>query len=216
MKNTEDKYNLIFGFNNKSPLFARVANDYLIKGECEEAKKILEAGLQLYPDYPAAYFVYGLCLSKLGENSKAREMIEKGGEYIDSPETVSYYLSKIQKIPDQKNPKFDDSSNSISQKDLEKSDETDMDDLTKLARQLENAKITIDENTEVEFEDENEVEEQNNVTGQPLVSETLAEIYFSQGNYKEALALYQNLISIQPEREQFYQIKINQIKKLLE
>lgn len=216
MKNTEDKYKLIFGFNNKSPLFARVANDYLIKGEYEEAKKILEAGLQLYPDYPASYFVYGLCLSKLGDNSKACEMIEKGGEFVDSSETVTYYLNKIQKIPDQKNPKFDDSSNSSSKKDAETSAETDMDDLTKLAQQLENAKITIDENTEVEFEQENEMESQSDVAGKPLVSETLAEIYFSQGNYKEALALYQNLISIQPEREQFYQIKINQIKKLLE
>lgn len=216
MKNTEDKYNLIFGFNNKSPLFARVANDYLIKGEYKEAKKILEAGLQLYPDYPAAYFVYGLCLSKLGENSKACEMIEKGGEFVDSSETVSFYLNKIQKIPDQKNPKFDDTANSSSKKDAETSAETDMDDLTKLAQQLENAKIIIDENTEVEFEQENEVESQSHVAGKPLVSETLAEIYFSQGNYKEALALYQNLISIQPEREQFYQIKINQIKKLLE
>jgi tetratricopeptide (TPR) repeat protein len=48
--------------------------------------------------------------------------------------------------------------------------------------------------------------------GKSLVSETLAKIHFSQGNYNQALSIYETLIDIQPEKKQYYETMIAQIK----
>lgn len=215
MNTQEDKYKLIFGFNNKSPLFARVAHDLLNKGEFSEAQKILETGLKLFPEYSTAYFINGLCCAELGEITKANEMIEKGAELIDNIDSLNFYLKKVKEISKSKNIELPEQENiSVSESNSDEG-KTEIDDLEILAKQLENAKLNVDLSNDSEFINEEDSEPQDENTGKPLVSETLAKIYFSQGNYKEALNLYQNLISIQPEREQFYQTQINKIKKLL-
>ena len=50
-----------------------------------------------------------------------------------------------------------------------------------------------------------------NNAGRSLVSETLARIYVSQENYKEAREIYETLIEIQPEREDYYKEKLAEI-----
>ena len=51
--------------------------------------------------------------------------------------------------------------------------------------------------------------------GKSLVSETLAKIYFNQGNYRQALSIYETLIEIQPEKKDYYEDMIAQIKDKL-
>ena len=86
----------------------------------------------------------------------------------------------------------------------------DLDDnLEALAEQLSSAKIDAsphsDETLIDDFESPNE----------EIVSETMAGIYSSQGNYHEALALYEKMIETKPEKAEFYRGKIEEIKKLL-
>lgn len=216
MNTNSEKYKLIYGFNKNSPLFARVANDYLLNNDFENAIRILEEGLKSFPDYPSAYLIYSVCLAQLGKITKAKEMVEKGCEFIDLNETLNFYLDKIDGIAKAKNINADENLSDVGDEQLQKSNEED-DDLEALAKKLENAKINIETDTAAEYDAEIETDDSDiSQIGKPLVSETLASIYFNQGNFKEALALYQNLITIQPEREQFYLTKINQIKKVLE
>jgi len=216
MNTNSEKYKLIYGFNKNSPLFARVANDYLLNNDFENAIRILEEGLKSFPDYPSAYLIYSVCLAQLGKITKAKEMAEKGCEFIDLNETLNFYLDKIDGIAKAKNINADENLSDVGDEQLQKSNEED-DDLEALAKKLENAKINIETDTAAEYDAEIETDDSDiSQIGKPLVSETLASIYFNQGNFKEALALYQNLITIQPEREQFYLTKINQIKKVLE
>jgi len=216
MNTNSEKYKLIYGFNKNSPLFARVANDYLLNNDFENAIRILEEGLKSFPDYPSAYLIYSVCLAQLGKITKAKEMAEKGCEFIDLNETLNFYLDKIDGIAKAKNINADENLSDVGDEQLQKANEED-DDLEALAKKLENAKINIETDTAAEYDAEIETDDSDiSQIGKPLVSETLASIYFNQGNFKEALALYQNLITIQPEREQFYLTKINQIKKVLE
>jgi len=216
MNTNSEKYKLIYGFNKNSPLFARVANDYLLNNDFENAIRILEEGLKSFPDYPSAYLIYSVCLAQLGKITKAKEMAEKGCEFIDLNETLNFYLDKIDGIAKAKNINADENLSDVGDEQLQKSNEED-DDLEALAKKLENAKINIETDSAAEYDAEIETDDSDiSQIGKPLVSETLASIYFNQGNFKEALALYQNLITIQPEREQFYLTKINQIKKVLE
>ena len=58
--------------NPQSPLFARLADLYLVKNQSAEALKLCEAGVQTYSSYATGYVVLGKCYSALNENSKAR------------------------------------------------------------------------------------------------------------------------------------------------
>ena len=81
------------------------------------------------------------------------------------------------------------------------------DRLDDLVREISTAKLVVDENKpfperteEIQFDD-NEV-----------VSETLAKIYFSQGNINEALNVYEKLKIKFPEKILDFQKKIDNIK----
>ena len=45
-----------------------------------------------------------------------------------------------------------------------------------------------------------------------IISETLAKIYINQGEFLEAISVYEKLISKYPEKTDYYQIKIEEIK----
>src|ERR1041385_2375358 len=46
-----------------SPLFARLAGEYLISGKIEEALKLCDSGLRNYPLYPTAHLIHSKCLA---------------------------------------------------------------------------------------------------------------------------------------------------------
>ena len=84
--------------------------------------------------------------------------------------------------------------------------------LENLENKLKTAKIELDPETDFEPKDEGESksgDEYKPLKG--LVSETLASIYINQSNYNEAKAIYETLIDIQPEREEYFQYKLSEI-----
>ncbi|RMD51208.1 MAG: hypothetical protein D6830_00895 [Ignavibacteria bacterium] len=93
-----DNISLIYEFNQDSPLFARVAEEEINKGNYSEAASILEKGLNKYPNYATAYFIYAIALANLSEYDKAEEAINTGAEILDSTETKEYYLERLNEI----------------------------------------------------------------------------------------------------------------------
>lgn len=77
-----DKIALIYEFNKQSPLFARVANAELNKGNIDYALKILSEGLELYPDYPTAHLVYAKALAFTGGKEDAVKEIKNASSLI--------------------------------------------------------------------------------------------------------------------------------------
>src|SRR5690606_38593383 len=45
-----------------------------------------------------------------------------------------------------------------------------------------------------------------------LISETLAKIYINQGEFLEAIHVYEKLIAKNPDKKDYYEIKIDEIK----
>lgn len=98
------------------------------------------------------------------------------------------------------------------------------DDLDKLAEELSNAHMPPPQKAESEelpeIEDVFEVVEEPIVEEKPaereIVSETLAGIYFAQGNYKEALSLYTKLVDYNPAKADFFKKRIRQINEILD
>ncbi len=92
-------------------------------------------------------------------------------------------------------------------------DDTD-DELKLLADKLKNAvmpSLNDTDNISVEKPLDNDTQ----FSGKSLVSETLAKIHLNQGNYSQALSIYETLIDIQPEKKEYYQGMIDQIKEKL-
>lgn len=224
-----DKISLIYEFNNNSPLFVRVANTLLGKFEINDAIKVLEKGLAHYPNYPTAYLVYGKTLAIKGELDKAKAMIEKGCEILDSPSTKQHYIDELGEITrEYKNysgsvaedfvpDKFDEEQKpvvpipdfDISNNKIDEFADSNF-DIEKLSQEISKAKmprvtgiIEDSSETEPEFEDSN------------IISETLAGIYAAQENYKEAMSVYKRLIDLYPHNFEHYHEKLTELEELI-
>jgi len=214
-----DKISLIYEFNNSSPLFVRVAQTCLVRMEVDEAISILEKGLETYPNYPSAYIVYSKALAIKGDNTKAVEILTKGSELINSKSTLDYYLKEIEKISVEYSGYIgsvgeDFVPGKLTDEDIAKVEDTvdnfKFTDLEKLTEKVSKAKmprvsgmVEIDNESEFEF-DENKI-----------ISETLAGIYFAQGNYEEAIELYNELKIQNPGRAGLFDQRISEIEELI-
>ncbi|MFA3784029.1 tetratricopeptide repeat protein [Melioribacteraceae bacterium 4301-Me] len=213
-----DKIKLIYEFDKNSPLFARVAYYEIANGNYISALEILENGLEIYPDYPTAYFLHGLAFAYAGNLENARISINRGAALLNNPASLEFYHQKIEEIirernliSDAKRPVLSNVSENLNTTDNDISAKNELEDyLDKLAEKISNAKIKYN-NEDI---DENKIK-MPEYTGEKIVSETLAEIYYSQGKYNEALQTYEALLKIRPAMSDYYQKKINNIKSLL-
>ena len=195
------KIKLIYEFNPGSSLFARVAEAELIDGNLDKAMQILEKGLKKYPDYIAAHLVYIEVLAKKGEYKKVIDKLEEIRPLVNDDATINYYLEKIEE---------EKSSSQNTDEEVENLKKPFEDNLENLAETISKAKIPPVDNAQPA--------KQNRFTspsGTQFVSETLADIYLSQGNFKEALDIYEKLNEINPAKRDQYAEKIQEIKNLM-
>jgi len=208
---TEEKVKLIYEFNNKSPLFARVAYNIIERGNIYEAISILEDGLENYPDYPSAIFILAMAYAYAGDEDNARMLVRKGAEIIQSDEVLDFYMDKITSIIKERNSITKTKKIDFTVTPANKDDSAFEDDLEILAQKLTSAKINYkpDEN----LEPTPEIQEYK---GERIASETLAEIYLSQNNYYEALNVYKELIKKNPEKSDDYILKVAEIQNKID
>lgn len=197
----DDKIELIYEFNNKSPLFVKAAFSRIETKNYEQALEILENGLEIFPEYPTALLTCSLTLANLGRKNEALEKLTRACEILDSPETKEYYLKKIEEIsqtlsrvPEPHKTGLIDSSF----------------DLEELAKKIEKAKIPKIDNTK---EIDNSITQTS--TELKIISETMGDILYKQGNLIEALDMYEQVLLQNPHKRITIEMKINAINKKL-
>jgi tetratricopeptide (TPR) repeat protein len=104
--NFDDKVNLIYECNSKSPLFLRKAFLELEKKNINGAIEILTAGIAEYPAYPAVRFLLARAYMTAGDYKEALEQIKTGSRLIRSKKTYNYYLTELNFFK-QQNPQFE-------------------------------------------------------------------------------------------------------------
>lgn len=212
---TIDKIKLIYEFNDNSPLFARVAASEIERGNINDAVSILERGIILHPSYPTAYFILALANAYAGKEEEAKNSAAMGSELLGSPESFNLYEKKISDIISERNslneakrPAFSaEKKNDIIEDEFENLE----DKLDLLAERLSKAKIIPKE-----IGDPNEEIKAPEVEIKRIVSDTMAEIFIAQKNYKEALSIYADLLRQKPERAGIYLQKISDLNSLIE
>lgn len=226
-----DKVSLIYEYDKQSPLFVRVANTEIENNNVEEAISILNSGLEIYPSYAAAYLLLSKAQTLIGNYSAALKAAKTGSDLINSKKTYDYYLREIETIKKQRslfevtkrNVFFgsEEKNESSSSPDLFTSkdfssqsfndDISSIDDrLSEIAKEISSAKIA-----EVSSSDEKKNSPFGFSDKSIIVSDTLAKIYSAQGEYKEAIEVYNKLINKFPAKKEYYSQKINELKEKL-
>ncbi len=215
----KNKIRLVFEYNRKSPLFARISDWELENNNHDLAIEILEEGLRESPDFPTPYFILGKIYSFKEEYSKALKCFKKGSELIGSNKTYEFYLRELENLRRVKTPikmrGFDNLQTESKKGEFSETDsegKSDLEDnLNELAEKISHAKIpTItDENKTTDFE----VKDFSDSS--MIVSETLAKIYIAQGELQEAIAVYEKLSKKNPGREEYFSQKIVELKSKL-
>ncbi len=226
--------NLIYGSDDDTTILIRLADNEIKNGKYEKAIELLQYGINKYPNYPTSYFLYGKALLTLGKVKEAKEAFQVGIDLIGFKDTAEYYTSLIPEIQEITN---SESVGEIKQKEevVTRIDEVESDtvksndnkiseepvvpptekedvNLEELANKLSNAKIDMPRDHDAPVQPQKETEPRPSYSPRDLVSETLARIYVSQENYKEAIEIYETLIEIQPERKDYYLKKLEEIE----
>jgi tetratricopeptide (TPR) repeat protein len=200
-----EKVNLIYEYNKQSPLFVRVANNEMEKNNPERAVEILNEGLLKYPDYPIAHILYGKALMMLGKYKESLDSFRKGSELVNSHKVYEYYLHEVENLKKQRI-FLDKSDKEGSSKEDENENSEEM------------KKINLEEElSSFDLMDEQKAKPSSLKTGNDsIISETLANIYLTQGEFREALSVYEKLSDKNPQKKDYYLQKINEIKAELE
>ena len=218
-ENLNAKAKLLYEQNNSSPLFLKTADTCLNKNEIQIAIRILEEGLKIFPEHPLAFVLLGKANFMLGNIDIADSFIKRASELLDSTRTYTHYKKGF-KFPDKPVSPFDSSRgnvfiNSFADDDTEKDEENlnnnskSIDErLSELADEVMKARIVRNENFSIPEINSEKVATDN----AKLASETLANIYLSQGEKNEAIKIFEILIDRQPEKKEYYLAKISDIK----
>ena len=251
-----EKVELIYEYDNSSPLFVRVANLEVERNNLERAIEILNKGLELYPTYPSGYMVLGKAFLLKGDYENANECFKTGSDLIQSPKSYGYYQNDLESIKKQRSPfqnlKIQDFAKakiaeesvnaskggistieSFSAKKNEEASIPAVDDnvinvpesfdntienrLDEIAKDLSSIKIQSE--PEQMKEPEKPVKPEppaNEKTNKIIPSETLAKIYISQGEFREAISVYKKLLVTEPSKKLYYASRIKEIEEQLD
>lgn len=208
---------LIYERDGNSPLFLRAADFYLRNNDPQTAYSILENGLKIFPEHPLAHILMGKVHHALGNIEESESFLRIGCELLNSEQTFDYYKIKLH-LPDKKSSPFDSSRGNIfmsSPEDFIFDEEVTNtksslieDNLNELAEKLINARIDRSENNPVSEKNKKEY----NPDRSKLATETLANIYLSQGQKSEAITVYELLADRNPEKREYYLKKIRDLK----
>ncbi|HQF41571.1 MAG TPA: hypothetical protein PK073_01575 [Ignavibacteriaceae bacterium] len=218
------KVSLIYEYDNKSPLFARVADIELERNNIDEAIQILTDGITHHPDFSVAYFLLGKAHTLKGNYGQALKFVKKGSELIHSSKSFDYYLREIDAIKKQRqlfnvsrwantaNENFYNQSPPVSnQTEENKSLESIAETLNKLTAEIEGASEQIKE-AKKQISVTRSKDYSNNDL---IISETLAKIYVTQGEFKEAINVYKKLKVKSPDKEAYFDSKISELNDRL-
>ncbi len=221
----DEKVSLIYQYDRTSPIFVRMADNEINRNNVEKAIEILTSGLKDYPNYATAYFILGKAYSLLGNYVQALKAYKTGSNLIYSNRTFEFYLKEIENLKKERSP-FDKRNVSIfletendetvepelfgsSEETFDESnlEGTEKSDITKPEGSFAHLKLQKDEPENIGDE-----KVSNTFSDHPLiVSETLAKIYITQGELKEAISVYEKLKKKNPEKAQYYSEKIAEL-----
>jgi len=215
-----ERAKLIYERDNNSPLFLRISDSYLQSNNPESAISILENGLKNFPDHPLAFILMGKANVMMNELEMAEYFFKKSSELLNTNRTYTHYKKEFN-LPDKQHSPFDTSRGSVfiksSKDDMIKIDDVIQDKsqpvedrLAQIANELMNKRLEQTDKFPLRETDQ----KQYSPDKSKLATETLANIYLSQGQKNEAIKIYELLANRNPGKKEYYLEKIRDISSL--
>ena len=218
----DEKVSLIYEYNKKSPLFVREANTEIFANNVEKAVEILHQGLNYFPNYPTAHIVLAKALTLLGQYDEALVSFKKGCGLINSEASYNFFAEEVEsskklrsafgKIPRQpftfENDFYEEQSETFEEKPEPVILEKKIDDrLGEIAEKISSIRLSPPKGENREVENDSEFPSEVKIA-----SETLAKIYVAQGEFKEAIEMYQRLIPKNPSKKDYFLERISELQ----
>lgn len=221
MSEFENKINFLSSFKKETPLFLRTAHNYILQNDCQSAIVILKNGLKKFPEHPVAHILLGKAFLLDRNLELADSNFKIAADLVHSKKTYEYYLNEVNsanrftvnregfsKNKSNRVDLLDNHSGTVNPKEKPEETKTVEDRLEQLAEMLSSAKIQrIKEDVMKKSDVFYGIPERSKI-----ISETLAEIYLSQGERGEAIKVYERLIRKNPLKEGYYLEKIKRIR----
>ncbi len=196
----------------ESPIFARLAAEYLGAGKSAEATVLCHRGLTTYPHYATAHLILARCHAADGNYALALSSLEEVAKLIPEFQLYERYYTKwtadlassaLSRVEPQEEP--------APSKNPEEDFESRVTTETAAAPPEPLAgEISGEELAQIQRPPSTDSDEWR------IVSRTLAEIFATQGEFEEAIVTYRLLIQERPELEVAYQGRIEELLKLQE
>ena len=181
------KSNIVLDYKPDSPLLIHLALSKYVNGDYSIAVDLLEKYLIRYPNNPCALILLSKAYARVGKYQMAMQSLKEACEEIHSNLTFEFYLKEIEQIKNKEKLIFDSSISSPAELRFK-------DDLSPSEKQVSNETVSYDS---------------------MLVSETLAKIYISQGEFREAIKIYEKLIERKPDSKQKFLMAIEELNSRL-
>ena len=83
------------GSGGKSPLFAQLASFYIQEGRAQDALRVCDEGLAVFPHYTTGHLVKGKALLAMKMTAEAKREFEIVHDFLPANQTVSFILTNI-------------------------------------------------------------------------------------------------------------------------
>ncbi|MBS1494956.1 MAG: hypothetical protein JST55_15695 [Bacteroidetes bacterium] len=230
--------------NFLSPLFVRLANLFYLNEEYEECIELCKTGLKIYPDYLTAKLVLLKALLKMEYLTEAEYLFDEITPKIKGMEIHSTYeriFTELRKLSGQEKiyyplevknkidfklfessfdiSKFTNENLSleeiINEPEIVKSDDfIDKESFGRFLNEYDSLEITAKLN---EKNEDLKVINQNQLKYYKLkiITETIADLYAKQGNFREAFEAYNILLKLTPTNQDRISQKIFELERIM-
>jgi predicted Zn-dependent protease len=197
-----------------APWFARMAMEFLLRGEGAKAAELCLDGLRRHSDYATGQLVLAKCYASLGRNREAVLALRKVLTLVPDNAAVRGLLAEREAEEEKAFEAFCQKHRgaigseriSLEQffagEDAENAVDYLLKQLDEVRRRRPQEPLAGDSSEEL-LEDPQSAK---------IITVTLAEIYASQGQVSEAIAAYRKLTELRPEEEERYAARIKELE----
>jgi tetratricopeptide (TPR) repeat protein len=210
--------------DHRSPFFARVAAGYLEEGRTRDALALCVEGVKIFPRYVTGSLILGKCYEALGRYAEAVVEYRRVLETFPDNSTVKALAKRVEQVEGDAFRRF---AESMELALLPKRETMTFSEFAKGGSQVHTSTVeylikqlqqtpkmprnSVTPVIPIVHEDLTAGTDQSPV----IVTETLAEIYASQGQFREAIQAYKALAEQKPEDAQRFAERIAQLEELV-
>lgn len=192
-----------------SPVFARLASIYIEREEYLHALALCDRGTDSYPEYATGFFLRAEALRGLDKVDESIDNYKKVLGILPRCSRAIQQIEELQRKITERGPAEQTKTETGQKVAGEK--EPGKDFIGDLAEQLKGYKP---QRTDSEAEREETVSESQPADiDLPIVSDTLATIFFKQKQFDRAIEAYRQLIKRNPEKADIYLTKIKEVEE---